>query len=73
MARFDRRLYVIDLTGIINSSISSTTDNEDNANLFCEWCNVKFIEKKDEMAHLGHPVYDWNLIIMIIGQYCYLL
>jgi hypothetical protein len=31
---------------------------------------VKFIEKKDDMAHLGHPLYDWNLMMMMmIGQY----
>jgi hypothetical protein len=32
---------------------------------------VKFIEKKDDMAHLGDPLYDWNLMMMMmmIGQY----
>jgi hypothetical protein len=56
----NERRDVIDLTGITSSSTNNNnTDFYDEDNLLCDHCDVKLIEKKDDVAHLGYSKNRW--------------
>jgi hypothetical protein len=53
------RHEVIDLITGITSNINNNTDFNDDDHLLCDYCDVKLIEKKGDVARVGYSKNRW--------------